>query len=351
MPMQKVRFGVVGAGGIARRRTIGEVQKYARHGEIYALMDVDQKLLNETAREFGIGRAFSSLEELLREDIEAVYVASPVYAHHAQVLAALRAGKHVLCEKPLALNRKEAEEMAELAEKVGLRLGVGYMMRYNVYHRKIKELITEGTLGQLVAGRAQLTCWYPPLPSAWRQVKKLGGGGALMDMGGHCIDLLEWFLGKARAVFGFIDTVVHSYEVEDTATVLLKFENGAQGVVDNYFNVPDKAARNLLEIYGTKGAIFAENTIGQDGGGNLFFCQDSGQMYDATQKRVEAPYEKITLTPEPLYAQEVDAFSLWVRGGAKPEIHYEIGLRNLQVVEAAYRAGREGKMITLDGYA
>jgi len=93
--MQKVRFGVVGAGGIARRRTIGEVQKYARHGEIYAIMDVDQKLLNETAREFGIGRAFSSLEELLREDIEAVYVASPVYAHHAQVLAALRAGKHV----------------------------------------------------------------------------------------------------------------------------------------------------------------------------------------------------------------------------------------------------------------
>ncbi|MGC8778980.1 MAG: Gfo/Idh/MocA family protein, partial [Candidatus Caldatribacteriaceae bacterium] len=185
--MQKVRFGVVGAGGIARRRTIGEVKQHARYSEIYALMDVDQKTLDETAREFGIERYSTSLEVLLQQDIEAVYVASPIYAHREQVLAALQAGKHVLCEKPMALNRHEAEEMAELAEKMGLRLGVGYMMRYNVYHREIKRLIEEGSLGQLVAGRAQLTCWYPPIPSAWRQVKALGGGGALMDMGGHCI--------------------------------------------------------------------------------------------------------------------------------------------------------------------
>lgn len=346
--MKKVRLGVVGAGGIARRRTIGEVQRFAQHAEVVALMDVDRAVLEATAREFGISRMFLSLEDLLREDIEAVYVASPVYAHREQVLQALRAGKHVLCEKPLALTWQEAWEMVELAEKAGLCLGVGYMMRYSVYHRKIKELIEEGALGRLVAGRAQLTCWYPPIPSAWRQVKKLGGGGALMDMGGHCLDLLEWFLGRATAVFGLFDNVVHDYEVEDTATVVLKFENGAQGMVDNYFNVPDKAARNVLEIYGTKGAIFAENTIGQNGGGRLFFCLEEPGGYDAAQRRDEAPYREIVLAPAPLYAQEVDAFSLWIREGKKPETSSEIGLRNLQVIEAAYRSAQEGKMIRLD---
>ncbi|MCX7667470.1 MAG: Gfo/Idh/MocA family oxidoreductase [Atribacterota bacterium] len=349
--MRKVRFGVVGAGGIARRRTIREVQQYAQYGEIVALMDVDTKVLEETAREFGIEGTFTSLSPLLKEDIEAVYVASPVYVHHEQVMAALQEGKHVLCEKPLALSRKQGEEMAEFAEKMGLRLGVGYMMRYNVYHREIKRMIGNGVLGQLVAGRAQLTCWYPPIPSAWRQVKALGGGGALMDMGGHCIDLLEWFLGEARAVFGLIDTLVHPYEVEDTATVVMKFGNGAQGIVDNYFNVPDQAARNLLEIYGTKGAVFTENTIGQDGGGSLFWCEEVAREYNAFQKRDETPYRKITLPSEPLYAREVDAFSLWIRRGDKPEISYEVGLRNLAVIEAVYQSSQKGKMVTLDSHA
>lgn len=345
--MEKVRFGVIGAGGIARRRTIREVQQYAQYGEIVALMDVDTKGLEETAREFGIERTFTDLPSLFKEDIEAVYVASPVYAHHEEVMTALRNGKHVLCEKPLALNRRQAEEMAEFAEKVELRLGVGYMMRYNVYHREIKRMVEEGILGQPVAGRAQLTCWYPPIPFAWRQVKVLGGGGALMDMGGHCIDLLEWFLGEAEAVFGLFDTIVHQYEVEDTATVVLKFKNGAQGIVDNYFNVPDRAARNLLEIYGTKGAVFAENTIGQDGGGKLFLCEELTGGYDAAQKRQEVGYRKIDLAPEPLYAQEIDAFSLWIREGKKPEIGAEIGIRNLAVIEAVYRSSQEGKLVPL----
>lgn len=347
--MKKVRFGVVGAGGIARRRTIGEVKHYSQHAEIFALMDVNPAMLEVTAQEFAIEKKYTSLEELLRVDIEAVYVASPVYAHHDQVIQALRAGKHVLCEKPLGLNRREGEEMAAIAEKMGLCLGVGYMMRYSVYHRKIKEILEEGLLGQIVSGRAQLTCWYPPIPSAWRQLKHLGGGGALMDMGGHCVDLLEWLIGRIEMVCGFLDTVVHSYEVEDTATVIMKFENGAHGMVDNYFNVPDRAARNVLEIYGTKGAIFAQNTIGQDGGGKLWWCRENEKNYDPAQRRSEDSYEQIELSPKPLYAQEVDAFSLWVRGKEMAEIHYQVGLRNLAVLEAIYRSQEEGRIVRVNG--
>lgn len=345
---EKVKWGVIGAGGIARRRTIKETMLYAQLAEIKALMDVDEKAAEEVSGEWKIERWFTDVEQLLQEDIEAVYIASPNYAHYQQVKASLEAGKHVLCEKPLSLTLKEGEELALLAEKQGLKLGVAFMMRFNVYHKEIKKLIEEGALGQPVAGRAQLTCWYPPLPSAWRQDKEKGGGGALIDMGCHCIDLLEWFLGETTEVAAFLDTITHSYPVEDTSTVILKFKNGAQGIVDNYFNVPDKAAKNILEVYGTKGAIVAHHTIGQDPGGKMWLYQEKeDKNYNAEQAREGDAYQEIKLEPSSLYAQEIDAFSQWIKGGEKPVISYEIGLRNSRVIEAIYRAQEEKRIITV----
>ena len=345
---EKVKWGVIGAGGIARRRTIKETMMYAQMAEIKALMDIDEKVVKEVGREWGIDRWFTDVEKLLQEDIEAVYIASPNYVHYQQAKASLEAGKHVLCEKPLSLTLEEGKELALIAEEKGLKLGVAFMMRFNVYHKEIKRLIEEGALGQLVAGRAQLTCWYPPLPSAWRQDKEKGGGGALIDMGCHCIDLLEWFFGETIEVAAFLDTITHSYLVEDTSTAILKFRNGAQGIVDNYFNVPDKAAKNILEVYGTKGAVIAHQTIGQDPGGKMWLYQEKGEKsYNAEQEREENAYKEIKLEPLSLYAQEIDAFSQWIRGGEKPVISYEVGLRNSKVIEAIYRAQEEKRVITV----
>ena len=344
----KVRWGVIGAGGIARRRTIPEVLRFAEKSAIIALMDVDREALSAAAAAFGIPRVHLTVEELLREDIDAVYIASPVAFHYTQTKQALEAGKHVLCEKPLALRVEEAEELMELAEKNNLKFGVAFMMRYNVYHERIKEFIDEGKLGQPVFARAQLTCFYPPIPGAWRQTKATGGGGALTDMGCHCVDLLEWFFGEIREVFGFLDTITHAYEVEDTSTVLLKFRNGAQGFVDNFFNVPDEAARNVLEVYGTKGAIVAQHTIGQDPGGEvwcLFLEEEKG--YDALQKRVSSSWQKLELEPKPLYAREVDAMSAWILGGEKPRIGAEAGLRNMKVLAAIYRSAAEKRAVAV----
>ena len=124
-------------------------------------------------------------------DVEAVYVASPVQYHAEQISAALLAGKHVLAEKPLCRNALEARQVVTLAQQGGLKLGCGLMMRFSRQHQAALRLIEEGRLGQPVYGRAQMMCWYPPMAGAWRQETSLGGGGALMDMGGHCIDLLE----------------------------------------------------------------------------------------------------------------------------------------------------------------
>lgn len=344
----RVRWGVIGACGIARRRTIPEVLRFAEKSSIVALMDVDKEALRVTAQEFGIPCAYLTVPELLKEDIDAVYIASPVAFHYPQVKEALEAGKHVLCEKPLALRVEEAEELLEIAEKKGLKFGVAFMMRYNVYHRKIKEWVDEGVIGQPVFARAQLTCFYPEIPGAWRQKRATGGGGALTDMGCHCIDLLEWFFGEVAEVFGFLDTITHPYEVEDTSTVLLKFKNRAHGFVDNFFNVPDEAARNTLEIYGTEGAILAQHTIGQDPGGEVWYCFSGGvKRYDAFQRRESPSWQKLELTPKPLYAQEVDAMSEWILGGEKPEIVAETGLRNMRVLSAIYRSAEERKAVAV----
>lgn len=344
----KVRWGVIGACGIARRRTIPEVLRFAEKSEIVALMDVDSQALQATAQEFGIPRAYSTISELLKEDIDAVYIASPVAFHYSQTKEAFAAGKHVLCEKPLALRVEEGEELLELAEKGNLKFGVAFMMRYNVYHQKIREFVAEGKIGQPVFARAQLTCFYPEIPGAWRQKRATGGGGALTDMGCHCIDLLEWFFGEIAEVFGFLDTITHQYEVEDTSTVLLKFKNQAHGFVDNFFNVPDATARNILEIYGTKGAISAQHTIGQDPGGEVWYCfLEEPQGYDALQRRTSTSWQKLELTPKALYAQEVDAMSEWILGGPKPYIAAEIGLRNMRVLSAIYRSAEERKAIAV----
>lgn len=332
-----VRWGIIGAGGIARRRSIPEVMRYAKESAIVSVMDVEEKALQEITQIFSIPQSTTSVEKLLQGGCEAVYIASPVFAHFQQCKEALRAGKHVLVEKPMAMKVEEAEEIIALAEEKGLKLGVAFMMRYNVYHRLIKRMIEEGKFGTMVGARAQLTCWYPPVSGAWRQKKELGGGGALADMGCHCIDLLEWFFGEAKEVVAYTASLVHPYEVEDTATVLLRFPNGAQGIVDTFFNIPDEASRNALEIYGTRGAVLCQRTIGQDGGGEVeIFLKEDEKGYDATQVRTTDGFYKVKLDPKPLYAEEFDAMSAWIQGGEKPLIHYEIGLRNLRVIEAAY---------------
>jgi len=180
MAERKVRFGVIGAGGIARRKTIpGMVE--ADNCSLVAVMDPVG--VEEVAAEFNVGKAYTTEQDLLADgDVEAVYIASPVGCHADQIRAAAAAGKHILCEKPLTLNLQQAEEAVAACRRAGVFLQEGYMMKFHGAHRKIKELIDGGRLGKVVYMRAQLSCWYPKIEGAWRQDPATGGGGALMDM-------------------------------------------------------------------------------------------------------------------------------------------------------------------------
>ena len=341
------RWAVVGAGGIADRRTIPEGIVPASNARLVGVCDADPERLAQVAAKYGVP-AFASYDELLSSgDVDVVYVATPTQLHHDQGLSAIRAGKHVFCEKPLARTVAECEELVAAAREARVKLGVNFMMRFHACHVKLREMVQAGDLGTLVFGRAELTCWYPPIPGAFRQDPALGGGGALADMGNHCIDVLELLFGRTAEVSAYTANLVQDYPSEDTAVCLLRFASGASGVVDALFNVPDDAARNALEVYGSRGSVVSFGTIGQDSSGKLTaVLERGGRAYDAGQVR-EGPVPAETIEPEPvnIYRAHVEAFSEAVADDTPPPVPGEDGLWNHRVIEACYRSAQTGRAV------
>ncbi len=344
MPEQ-VKWGVIGSGGIARRRTIPEGIAAAPNARLTAVFDIDAGANRAVAAQFG-ATASQSVEELLNGDVQAVYIATPANAHYEQVLAAARAGKHIFCEKPLGMTVEEAEKMVDAACKAGVLFGCAFMMRFHSQHQAALKLIEEGRLGKPVYGRAQLSCWYPAMPGAWRQDPAAGGGGSLIDMGGHCIDLLEMFFGRTRRVSCFTRNSVHAYESEDSAVALLEFESGALGTVDAFFCITDEGSKNALELHGSMGSILAEGTIGQASKGKMTaILKEGAGAYDAQQARDAAGGLDISPEPVNMYRAEIEAFSRAVLEGREPPVSVEAGLRSQKVLTACYLSARTGRVV------
>ncbi len=340
----QVSFGVIGAGGIARRKTIpGMLQ--AKNCKLVAVMDVAN--IDAIAQEFHAKPYTTEADLLADPNVQAVYIASPVNCHVEQIKAAAAAGKHVLCEKPLCLNAQEARDAVAACKKAGVFLQEGYMMKFHGAHRKIKELIDQGRLGKVVYMRAQLSCWYPPMQGAWRQDPVQGGGGALIDMATHLYDLLEYFAGPAKQIAALAENLVHGYKSDDASTTLLKFQSGAHGTVDCFFCIPDEASRTRLEVYGSKGAILTEGTIGQSQGGKVegYFAEATGG-YDAAQnKDVVRQFEPIAFEEVNPYTAECEYFADCILKGRAPEINSgEHGVHIMELTEKAYGSSRASKI-------
>ncbi|MGI5877595.1 MAG: Gfo/Idh/MocA family protein [Christensenellales bacterium] len=347
--MAKVKWGVLGAGGIARRRTIPGLIK-ARNAELVAVMDTAEGLAHEVKAEFGARRAYTTTRALLADpEVEAVYIASPVAFHKEQALACAASGKHILIEKPIALTAREGEEVAKACDDAGIIAAAGFMMRLHTYHRQLRELVAAGRLGRIVSCRAQLTCWYPEIPGAWRQYTATSGGGAMMDMGIHCIDLIQYITGaKAVRVSGMTDTLAFGYEVEDASTLLLRLDNGAIASVEAYFCIPDAAARGRLEIYGTRGSALCEGTIGQVEGGTAdVFLGDDTLGYDARQDRVDVAPVKLSSDFGDMYTSQIEAFGRSILEGAPVAAPLADALQAQRIVEACYESAKTRTTIDL----
>ena len=348
MADKRVRFGVMGAGGIARRKTIPGMLK-ADNIEVVAVMDPNQ--VEAIAKQFGVAHAYTTQEQLLADPaVEAVYIASPVHCHARQIAMAAEAGKHILCEKPLTMTLQEAQSAVQACQRHGVFLQEGYMMKFHGAHTKTHQLIADGRLGQIVSMRAQLSCWYPRIEGAWRQDPSTGGGGALIDMATHLYDLLMYFAGPVRRIGAYASNLVQDYVCEDASTSWLEFASGAHATVDCFFCIPDEASRTRLEIYGSQGAILTEGTIGQSTGGTMEGIFGLGNAdYDSQQnKDVARQFQSISFEAIDPYAAQCAYFAQCIRTGRPPAINDAANaLCVMAMVEKAYESARTGQIVSV----
>jgi predicted dehydrogenase len=200
--------------------------------------------------------AWTDFDAALREsNADAVYVGTPVALHAPQTLAALRAGKHVLCEKPVALDYALACSMQAAAEASGKVFGVSYYRRLYGKVQRAKTLLDSGAIGRPVFAEATCHDWFYPVNGVrgWLIDPAMAGGGPLYDIGSHRIDLMNYFFGNPARVTGQISTLVQPTKVEDNATVLIEYENGVRAMVDVRWH--SRVVRDEFRIVGTDGEI------------------------------------------------------------------------------------------------
>ncbi len=347
-----INWGIIGCGGIARRRMIPALS-LCKESRVVAVMDVNKTAADEVAAEIGAKAYYTEADLLADPSVTCVYIATPVFLHKDQVFRAAAAGKHILLEKPIALSISDAEEMVAACKNAGIYLTEGYMMKHHALNCMAKDLVHSGGLGQVVYARAQLTCWYPDMPGVWRQDPKLSGGGALMDMATHSYDLLQYIIGsKVVEVFAYTANLTFKYPVEDSSTTLLRFENGAQATVEAFFNIPDAAGQGRMEIYGSRGSIQAEGTIGQMPGGKMVaYLSDDTKAYDPNQSHeaVDITVREMDFTPVNMYASEMDYLSTCVANEVRPDFCTgEDGLYVMKIAQAAYESSKTGRKVTLE---
>ncbi len=254
-----LKWLVVGIGDITTKRVIPALLAEKR-SELWGIVTRDPKKAEPYK-----ARVFTDLDAALKADgANAVYVATPVFLHAPQTIASLKAGKHVLCEKPVAMNYADARSMVEAAQAAGKTLGIAYYRRAYPKVARAKELIEQGAIGQPLL--AYITCyeWRSPdeVQRAWQFDPTLAGGGPLYDIGSHRIDLLNFFFGQPQRVTAQLSNAVHSMRVEDCATVIIEYTGKVRGIVDVRWNSHVK--KDEFRIIGTDGEMDLTPLTGRD---------------------------------------------------------------------------------------
>ena len=241
---------VIGIGDITTKRVLPAILSEPR-SRLAGIVTRDPK----KAERYGVP-GWTALDTALAEArADAVYVATPVFLHAPQTISSLRAGKHVLCEKPMALNYAEACSMQGAAEETGRALGIAYYRRMYPKVNRAKELIAAGAIGLPVFAEATSHYWFHPDDGfrSWLLDPKRAGGGPLYDIASHRIDLMNYLFGKPQRATGQLSTLVHPGEVEDNATVLIEYESGVRSLVDVRWH--SRVHRDEFRIRGTDGEM------------------------------------------------------------------------------------------------
>ena len=240
---------VIGIGDVTRKRVLPAILAEPR-SNLYAVLTRDPR----KAEAYAGAVTYTDIGEALRDSaIDAVYVASPVALHAEHTIASLRAGTHVLCEKPVALDFVQAESMAAVARESGRLLGIAYFRRLFPKLIRARQLIAEGAIGQPVLVEANYHGWLENPERGWLKDPALAGGGPLYDVGSHRIDACNFFFGKPLRATGLLSNSLHELAVEDSATTLIEYAGGIHAVVDVRWN--SRIQRDQFHIVGVEGEI------------------------------------------------------------------------------------------------
>lgn len=329
---ERLNWGIIGCSDIARSRGAAAIRENPRC-RLLSVLSRDEGRARQFAAEHGVGRAYTELGAFLADpELHAVYVATELDRHCAETVAAAEAGRHVLCEKPMAMTAAECRRMIDACAHAGVGLQIAYYRRYYPKAQRMKERIDAGAIGRPVAARTALSGRLVPAPEdpkRWRVVRSQGGGGALMDVGSHYLDLMAWMLGPPRDVQAAADRLVQKYEVADTETCLVRFESGAHLTAHFNWNLP--GTLHAFEIHGTDGALLA----------SPFDQPDLVLKTPKGEERFHLP--RAANTHAPLF----DDFTERVLARQAPRFTGEDGAVATSVILAAYRSSETGRRVTV----
>lgn len=332
------RFGILGFGHHGVRRLMPGFAG-ASDAKAAGLWRRDPAKAQANARDYSIPHVFDSPEALCASpDIDVVFVVSPDSLHLEHVLLAAKHGKHVLCEKPLAMNAGEVEQMIAATDRAGVKFGVAQNMRYNRSLARMREWISEGRIGKPVLAQSQFAYSAVGSPRKWIYDPTLALGGPIGDVGIHCLDALRYVLGDGSSTnVTAVSTLAHkdaaSGAVESHAVVALDFASGAMGSM----TLTTRASyRTLVEVTCENGVVTCENALTVD------------FPVDVIMRRGSEILATETISNSDGYSLMLDSFSAWVEGRGEYLASGHDGLHNQRVLDAAYKSWRDGVRVKVD---
>lgn len=335
-----MKAGIIGAGGISNHHYKGYV---AAGAEVVAIADVSEAALAARSAQWKVAQTFTDYQELLAQaDIDIVSVCTPNAYHHPATVAAAKAGKHVLCEKPISLNLELAQEMIDVCRDAGVLLQIGHHMRSNGAAYRAKQIIDSGELGELTFLRLrQAHDWTgdetvkPSFGS-----KANSGGGTLLDNGCHMFDLARYFAGEVRELYARTATLKFDVEVEDTSVVSLQFASGALGSVENAWTAT--GWEEGFWLYGTRGSLEYSNRWEAPVLKHRF-RESPGTSWADTDLAI---YDFKTEGPgQSNHERHIANFLAAIRGERDVICTGEDGLESVRLVLASYESAEQGRAV------
>jgi len=351
-----MRVGIIGAGTIAHYAHFPGYQKVPGV-EIVAISDIDAARAETAKARWNIPASYTDYRQMLKLGLDAVSICTPNYLHAEMTIAALEAGCHVLCEKPMAMNAGEAEQMVTAARNAGKFLMIGFNNRFRADAMALKKLIGQGLLGEIYFAKAG---WVRrrgiPGHGNWFTTRAKSGGGALIDIGVHMLDLAVWLMGRPQPVAVMGATYAKFgprpgrgtgswgepvpggiFDVDDLAGAMIRFTNGATLLLEASWAAHIEKEHTFVHLLGTEAGAQVVSPPAQA----KVFTEKEGVSQDITLVTPEQPSGAA-------HHAEIAAFVRCIKEGVPPESSGEDGLRIMRILDAIYRSAETGTAVRVD---